>query len=59
MKAEIVDIVKKSAIQPLESKENIIFPSQKEEKTEPAGSSRAFTEIYRIIWSAFTLYDHS
>lgn len=44
-----MDIVKKSAIQPLESKENTVFASQKEEKTEPAGSSRAFTEINRII----------
>lgn len=52
VKGEIVEIVKKSAIQPFESKENIVLPPQKEEKIDIGGSSRAFTEVNRMIWSA-------
>lgn len=53
-KPEVIEIVKKSTIQPFESKENIVFPVTKAEKIDTVTSPKAFHEVSnRIVWSSF------
>jgi hypothetical protein len=48
-KPEVIDIVKKSAIEPLASKENVATPLGKLEKFENITSPRAFREVNRLV----------
>lgn len=51
VKEEILEIVKKSAVNPLESKENIVLNLGKGEKSVDTTmvSPRAFAEVNRVI----------
>ncbi len=49
-KQEVVDIVKKTAVQPISAtKENILLPISKPEKVESVLSPRVFVEANRLI----------
>lgn len=48
-KAEVIDIVKKSTVQPFASKENIALPLGKAEKFENVTSPRAFVDANRLV----------
>lgn len=49
VRAEVVDIVKKSAIQPLEVKENVSLTVTKIEKGQEVITPRAFSEVNRVL----------
>ena len=49
VKNEIVEIVKRSAAHPIDTKENVVLPLGKPANTENAFEPRAFTEVNRIF----------
>jgi hypothetical protein len=46
---EVIDIVKKSTVQPLATKENIVLAVAKTDKVDNVLSPRAFVEINRLV----------
>lgn len=49
VKGEVVEIVKTSAIQPFESKENIALTVNKAEKVPEGVTLKAFSEVNRVV----------